>query len=122
MTGELEDRGYVVDKGPSEVVVEGRIGLLVMMILAHVLKEGTRATPVADNDDLAQGYVGVLTGHSGTLSTQKVLERDLDFLVPDLEDVDLEKWLRFRNRHASGLAEYRQSVEGVAFVTSRGRG
>lgn len=113
---QLDERGLVLEKRASEVVVEGRVGLLVMMILAHVLEEGTQAAPVTDAEDLGRAYVSVLHHVDGAagLESRRVVQHDLQFLMPDLANVELGKWLRFRRKYASELIEYRRSVNLAA--------
>jgi len=114
----LEQRDLRCEPEGADLVVDGSIGLLVMAVLAHALAEETRAAPLTDQVALGKAYISVL-GPPRDDANLRIVERDISLMVPDLDSVDLEKWLRFRKRNKERVKQYRDSVKGIASEVAR---
>jgi hypothetical protein len=125
MTGqlveELRKRDLVVDQREGNVLVPGSTGFLVMAVLAHVLADRTRAWPLTDQRQLATAYVEVASREGAGGGAQQVVAADLRLTVPNLESVELARWLRFREDNRAELEVYRKSIRQLARDLSRSR-
>ena len=85
-----------------------------MCTLCHPLGEKTGSRAVTDELDLADAYFSVLGPSTRAKDVQDIVSLDMDMAVPDLQDIDLGKWLDFRAEHRSDLMVYREGVNSLA--------
>jgi hypothetical protein len=118
---ELKQRDLVLGLSEGNVLVPGKVGFLVMAVLAHVLGDRTRAWALTDQPDLATAYIGIARPPGAAGGAHQVVAADLRLTVPNLDSVDLARWLEFRDRHRAELRAYRRSIKQLARELSRAR-
>jgi hypothetical protein len=111
---ELTDRGHVVKSYEHQLTLDHRVAMMILTLLAHRLAELTNAQPLTDDSDLASRYVHIGHGASRGSSALQILERDLALAIPDLQDIELDKWLRFREDNRAALELYRVGLRKLA--------
>jgi hypothetical protein len=110
----LTERAFEIKAKGSDVEVEFRVGALVMCILAQQVGERAKSRAVTDDSDLGAAYVSVLGSPERARQLGEIISRDVSVAVPDVRNVDLEKWLDFRSRNQDELRVYRASLNSLA--------
>lgn len=83
-------------------------------MLAHRLAEATNAQPLTDDSDLASCYLHVGQANNRTNAALNIVQRDLELAIPDLRNIDLATWLKFREKHRPALEVYRSGLRQLA--------
>lgn len=110
----LKERGVDATATGQDVLVDFRVGSLVMCVLAHVLADAMKTRPLTDHPQLGEAYLNVMGASPRASNAVRIIAQDLDVAVPDLRDVDLRAWLAFRDKHRRELMVYRESVTSLA--------
>jgi uncharacterized protein DUF6236 len=123
LTGQLQEQLYereqVVRGGPGSIYVKGKTGLLVLSVLAHMLAEETRAWALTDDPQLATAYLGIARRSGAGAGVLSVIEADIDVVIPQIQDVPIARWLKFREEHPNELEVYRRSIANLARDVAR---
>lgn len=110
----LAKRDLVVRTTETDLTLHRNVALMVLTLLAHRLAEVTHAQPLTDDVDLGSCYLHVGYGRNKATTTLHVLERDLELAIPDLRDIELKKWLKYRDKNRSALELYRVGLRQLA--------
>ncbi len=110
----LKERGVDARATGQDVLVDFRVGSLVMCVLAHVLADAMKTRPLTDHPQLGETYLNVMGASPRGSNTVTIIAQDIALAIPDLRDVDLRAWLAFRDKHRRELTEYRESVTSLA--------
>lgn len=110
----LQERDVSVTIKGQDVLVDFRVGSLVMCVLTHVLADALNTRTVTDHSELGRAYLNVLGASPRSSNAMTVVAQDLEIAVPDLREVDVHAWLAFRDKHRRELTAYRESVTSIA--------
>lgn len=115
----LNKRDLVRGATPRDITLDRNVALMILTLLAHRLAEANSALPLTDDPQLASCYIHVGQAQSRTESALSIVQRDLDFAIPDLRNVDLDAWLRFREEKGEALDLYRSGLRRLAREAAR---
>lgn len=111
---QLADRDLVRHSTQTELTLDRNVAFLILTLLAHRLAEATTAQPMTDDAELASCYIHVGHGQNRLTAALNILERDIRLAVPDIRNVDLNAWLRFREANRPALEAYRSGIRKLA--------
>lgn len=118
MTAELHEalteRDLVRGATPTDLLLDRNVALMVLTLLAHRLAEATNAQPLTDDSDLASCYLHVGQANNRTHAALTIVQRDLELAIPDLRNIELPAWLKFREQHRPALEMYRSGLRQLA--------
>jgi len=109
------------------IKVESRVAKLMMTFLATILSKEKGYQPTTDNiDNLElsfnniplQQYSSKIRSLDNTLKTSIIRTNLLDKLIPYPIDNDLNRIIRFKDRHFAELSDFRKHIERIIFEIS----